>query len=302
MWARNLSSAELRTIHRTNVPNLIELIEELRLDIYVNEDVDVEAFNRRREIILEKSSERLDQFDTKELKDFQKALVLFRRRSEVLMASSFANSEGIQHRIRMSGLPQTIIPWLGQLFSNVSETTITKTEFIKLWDKQGNFLLTEGVDCDEAWNLLFALGQKNGAVHVSEVRKKLSRTPPDIKAAIPDLGMSGPIIGTIHASKGREADEVVLRLPEVKTNQSSSMSLDEESRVMFVGASRAKSKLYVGNGFVRAQFAPSLESGRCFMRNKKSNRPAVQVEIGRQDDLDAFSFVSKKYHTQSNVF
>ena len=196
----------------------------------------------------------------------------------------------------MSGLPQIIKPWLGQLLSNLSETTIDKSEFIKRWDKQGYFLSTEGVDGDEAWNMLFALGQKNGAVHVSEIRKKLARTPPDINAASPDLGMSGPIIGTIHASKGREADEVVLRLPEVKNKQSSGAALDEESRVMFVGASRAKSKLYVGNGFVRAQFAPSLESGRCFMKSEASGRPAAQVEIGRQYDLDAFSFVCKKYH------
>lgn len=202
----------------------------------------------------------------------------------------------------MSGLPQIIKPWLGQLLSNLSEMTIDKNEFIKRWDKQGYFLLTEGVGGDEAWNLLLALGQKDGAVHISEIRKKLARTPLDINAAIPDLGMSGPIIGTIHASKGREADEVVLRLPGVKHKQNSDAALDEESRVMFVGASRAKSKLYVGNGFVRAQFAPSLKSGRCFMRTKPSGQPAAQVEIGRQCDLDAFSFVSKKYHTQGSVY
>ncbi|MCY4428210.1 MAG: AAA family ATPase [Halieaceae bacterium] len=291
---------ELRTIHRTDVPNLIELIEDLRLDIYVNEDIDAEAFNRRREVILEKANERVDQFDAKELVKFQNALVLFRRRSEVLMASSFANSEGIPHRIRMSGLPQIIEPWLGQLLSNFSDTTIDKNEFIKLWDKQEYFLLTEGTDVEEAWNLLAVLGQKNGAVHISEVRKKLARTPPDINASIPDLGTSGPIIGTIHASKGREANEVVLRLPEVKHKKSSGATLDEESRVMFVGATRAKSKLYVGNGFVRAQFAPSLESGRCFMKTKASSPPAAQVEIGRQTDIDPFSFVSKKYHTQED--
>ena len=247
---------------------------------------------------MEKANERVDKFDAKELVKFQNALVLFRRRSEVLIASSFANSEGIPHRIRMSGLPQIIEPWLGQLLSNFSDATIDKNEFIKRWDKQEYFLLTEGADGDEAWNLLVVLGQKDGAVHISEVRKKLARTPPDINAAIPDLGMSGPIIGTIHASKGREADEVVLRLPEVKHKKSSGATLDEESRVMFVGASRAKSKLYVGNGFVRAQFAPSLESGRCFMKTKTSRLPAAQVEIGRQYDIDTFSFVSKKYHTQ----
>ena len=293
---------ELRTIYRTNAPNLMELIEELRLDIYVNEDVNVEAFENRRNFIFKKSNERLDKFSAEELKVFQNALVLFRRRAEVLLASSFANSDGIMHRIRMSGLPQVVTPWLGQLLSNLHEITIDKSEFVKLWELQKKTLLTAGTDRDEAWNLLVALGFRDRAIHLSEIRKKIARIPPDINAVIPDLGMSGPIIGTIHASKGREADEVILRLPGVQSNQFSDKAFDEESRVMFVGASRAKSKLYVGDGFIRAQFtSSSLESGRCFKTSSKPNFPSAQVEIGRQGDLDAFSFVSKKAHSQSSV-
>ncbi len=293
---------ELSTIYRTNAPNLIELIEELRLDIYVNEDVNVEAFENRRKFIFKKSNERLKQFATKELEYFQNALVLFRRRTEVLLASSFANSGGIKHRIRMSGLPYVVKPWLGQLLSNYLETTIDKSEFIKRWELQEKTLLTADTDREEAWNLLIALGFGNRAIHVSEIRKKLARIPPDVNAVIPDLGISGPIIGTIHASKGREADEVILRLPKIHRNQSSDTVFDEESRVMFVGASRAKSKLYVGDGFVRAQFtSSSLENGRCFKTSSGSNCPSSQVEIGRRDDLDAFSFVSKKFHTEGSV-
>ena len=37
------------------------------------------------------------------------------------------------------------------------------------------------------------------------------------------------------------------------------------------------------------------------MKTKRSRPPAAQVEIGRQYDLDAFSFVSRKYHTQGSV-
>ena len=200
---------------------------------------------------MEKANERLDQFDAKELENFQNALVLFRRRSEVLMASSFANSEGIPHRIRMSGLPQIIKPWLGQLLSNLSETTIDKNEFIKRWDKQGYFLLTEGADGDEAWNLLFTLGQKDGAVHVSEIRKEARSHSTGYQCGDPRFRNGRPDHRKPYTlPKGREADEVVLRLLEVEHKQGLGAALDEESRVMFVGASRAKSKLYVGNGFV----------------------------------------------------
>ena len=294
---------ELQTIHRTDVPNLIELMEELRLDIYVNENIDVERFKIRHEIVVDKANDRLGQFDAKELAKYQNALVLFRRRAEVLQASSFANSYGIKHRIRMSGLPSVVQQWLGQLLSNYTKETIEKEEFAKRWNGQDYFLLDEGIDVEDAWSLLFGLGQKKGVVHISEIRKKLARTPPDISVTKPDLGSSGPIIGTIHASKGREADEVILRLPDVE-NLRDDDELDEESRVMFVGASRARSKLYVGSGFVRAAFASSLESGRCFSRTKrvgKSKLPAAQVEIGRENDVDPYSFVSKTNHTQARA-
>ncbi len=52
----SFTQRELQTIHRTDVPNLVELMEELRLDIYVNENINVEAFKKRREVIVENTS------------------------------------------------------------------------------------------------------------------------------------------------------------------------------------------------------------------------------------------------------
>ena len=302
--AHSFTQHELQTIHRTDAPNLIELIEELRLDIYVNQRIDADTFKQRREIIVEKANARLDNFDAKELRQFQNALVLFRRRSEVLMASSFANSEKIQHRIRMSGLPTMVHPWLGQLLANYTDNTIDRDAFLTLWTYQGRRLLNADFDLDSAWNLIFDLGRRGSVVSVPEVRKKLARTPPEFRATLPDLGAAGPIISTIHASKGREADEVILRLPPEKKLTKEHSELDEESRVMFVGASRARRRLYVGSGFLRASFAPSLASGRTFlptMRAGDSTLPSAQVEIGRDGDLDYYSFVSRFHHSQAGA-
>lgn len=295
---------ELQTIHRTNAPNLIDMIEELRLDIYVNENIDTNQFIKRREIIVTKANERLNQFDAKELPTSPNTLVLFRRRPEVLMASSFANSEKVQHRIRMSGLPSMVHPCFGKLFADYTDPTIDENEFSERWNTQHHYFSSIYASPKSVWDLVFSLGQREGVVHVSEIRKKLSRRPPDISATIPDLGVAGPIIGTIHASKGREADEVILRLPLNQTKFPEGKKLDEESRVMFVGASRAKNRLYVGRGFLRASFAPSLESGRSFMPHKpagKFNWPVAQIEIGRESDLDPYSVVSKNYFSQAEA-
>ena len=301
----SFTQRELQTIHRTDVPNLVELMEELRLDIYVNENINAEDFKKRREIIVEKANERLDRFDAKELEQFRDALVLFRRRSEVLMASSFANGAGIGHRIRMSGLPAMVLPWFGQVFSDYTDETIDEKEFLKRWNEQVRPLpSTSRLSRASAWKLVSEIGRKGSVVRVPEIRRRLARVPPDIAVTVPDLGTSGATIGTIHASKGREADQVVLRLPHDKRSPEDD-ELDEESRVMFVGASRARRRLYVGRGFLRASFAPSLEGGRSFLPTKTTGGwglPAAQVEIGREGDLDPFSFVSKRSHGQTEAW
>lgn len=300
----SFTQRELQTIHRTDVPNLVELMEELRLDIYVNENINVEAFKKRREVIVEKANERLDGFDAKELEQFQNALILFRRRSEVLMASSFANNEGIAHRLRMSGLPVMVLPWLGRMFADYTGDTIDEEEFSKRWNAQdGSSPGSTDWSRAAAWKLLSEVGREGNLVLVPEVRKKLARTPPDIAVTVPDLGTGGSTIGTIHASKGREADQVVLRLPHEKRSAQGG-ELDEESRVMFVGASRARRRLYVGSGFLRASFAPSLEGGRSYLATSNDGGwglPAAQVEIGREGDLDPYSFVSKWCHSQAEA-
>ena len=62
---------------------------------------------------------------------------------------------------------------------------------------------------------------------------------------VPDIGFKGPIIGTIHSSKGRQADNVVLNLSKyTKDNPEKSK---EETKIIFVGASRAKSNLKIND-------------------------------------------------------
>lgn len=294
---------ELQTIHRTKAPNLIELIEELRLDIYVNDNIDIDAFERRRDIIFQKANKTLEQFDTQELEEYDDALVLFRRRAEVLLASSFACSDGINHRIRMSGMPTVVLPWIAQIFSNYDAKVMDSETFKSLWNNRSHYILSQGTTAEDAWNILLKLSNERGRVSTATIRKKLSRNPPDFIACVPDLGNNGPIISTIHASKGREADQVILRLP-VNPNKSITSDLDEESRVLFVGASRAKSSLHVGHGFLRASFSPSLASGRSFLKGRpvgRSQAPSAMVEIGREGDIDPYSFVSRMEHNQATA-
>jgi hypothetical protein len=99
----------------------------------------------------------------------------------------------------------------------------------------------------------------------------------------PEYGDHGPIIGTVHASKGREADEVRLFLSPLDPEADDP---EEEARVGFVGATRARTRLHVGEGSpIRNRH---IEGGRVF-RTTRTGR--LQVEIGRPQDLNPSGLV-----------
>ena len=76
-------------------------------------------------------------------------------------------------------------------------------------------------------------------------------------------------------------------MPPEPDDEDEGTDLDEEIRVMFVGATRARSKLSVGS-------SPGRQSGNVSGRVwKKVPRGRVQVEIGRAYDIDARGLVGR---------
>ena len=225
-------------------------------------------------------------------------LVLFRRRADVLIASSYCSSKGVQHRLRMSGLPLVVRPWVGWLFSEYEKALISRQEFETLWAQRSKIsgAPLEGEQLESAWELLrhLAVGDRPGVVDLVYLRAVLSRSRPPVEVCQPELGVAGPILGTIHASKGREADTVALVLPpDSYAGQfpSSSAAL-EEGRVYYVGATRARETLVTARN--RGQPVGHLESGRVYRRlaQRGGALPRVQVEIGREGDVDSLAHLS----------
>ena len=104
-----------------------------------------------------------------------------------------------------------------------------------------------------------------------------------------ECGVGGPILGTIHASKGREANLVRLMLPQSVAGGHADIDLDEESRVLYVGATRARSRLEVGRGF-RPGAQVVAGSFRIFRRLRGKGTRA-QVQFGMPADLDGTAHV-----------
>ena len=284
---RSLSfeTAILKEIHRTSSPGLLKIFSDLR-----NHVLDI---SRHRYGFHDETAERISEFaDNKGLKwtqmkvaDFTRDdLLLFRTRGEVLMAAQFCD---MPHRLRLSGYGATLPAWLAICFSDFLEPYLAERYFLDLWATRIENKAAPHYGPAEAWqHLLRVAGRRDGSVDIQKLRRRLGQARPPVELTLPEYGLQGPIVGTIHASKGREASNVVLLLPngaEFETVEDEA----EEARVLFVGATRARTSLIVGES--NAFRASKLASGR--VHRSARNGKSTMVEVGRDGDITARGLV-----------
>lgn len=224
-------------------------------------------------------------------------LVLYRRRADVLFASSYCSRAGIEHRVRMSETPVVVRPWIGWLFGGLTASFLEKAEFESLWQQKSALASAPfaAEKFDDCWGIVhrLAAGRWPETVDLEQLRRIVARPRPPVELCLPDVGYYGPILGTIHASKGREADTVVLVMPPTHERSEGGDNADdvaeifEEGRVYYVGATRARRMLIAANG--PGSPVGRLDSNRVF-RNGRSGM--VQLEIGRDGDVDRLAHLA----------
>jgi hypothetical protein len=278
---------QLNEVHRTKDTALRRLFTEGRNRLLNSQESDLESWRTTAQFIRDNSHGVAAAPWEESLEGRADRLILYRTRAEVLMASAQLWKKGRAHTLRMSGTTERIHPWIGRIFASVQEEHINRHAFGQLWDR---LVSDGGVSIDDAWKLLrdYA-GDRSGRIQLIRLREILSRTRPPVDFVVPEGNISGPIVGTIHASKGREADIVNLMVPSdtflASTTERavSPREIAEEERVLFVGATRARQRLNVGSGM--NLFASKLDSGRVFRPTRKFPN-AKQVEIGLKSDVD----------------
>jgi hypothetical protein len=289
-----LQELSLKRIYRTSEPALLKLYEDLRLDILGNADVSPANFQAKAEMVRNAAgSNQGGQFDQDALVGYDDALVLFRRRIEVAQASAFMAGKALPHRLRMSRLPRLLQPWLALSLGNITARHIEEREFLQIMETleakvPAAFFRADapGESARERWKRLRSYAPAGSdRVDLHALRGRLASSPPD-EFMMTECGHSGPILGTIHASKGREADHVVLQINSRWGTREDRGDLAEEARVLFVGATRAKRSLAVQGGFALPFSKELVESGRCYRAVRQTG---YQIQVGLTDDYDKFS-------------
>jgi hypothetical protein len=277
----------LKEIYRTSSPGLRKIFSDLRKDVLDK--------NRHRDGFHAETAERIREFaDKKGLKwtqmkvaDFTRDdLLLFRTRGEVLMAAQFCD---LPHRLRLSGYGATLPAWIAICFSDFIDPYLAERHFLDLWATRIENKAAPHYGPSEAWqHLLRVAGRRDGSVDMLKLRRRLGQARPPVELTLPEYGLQGPIVGTIHASKGREASNVVLLLPNGAEFETVADEA-EEARVLFVGATRARTSLIVGES--NAGRASTLASGR--VHRSARNGKSTMVEVGRDGDITARGLVGR---------
>ena len=283
--ALGFTTLALKEIYRTSSPGLKKIFSELRQDILDTQKhrngLHAETAERIRDLADESGLKWADM----KVANFTSAdLLLFRTRAEVLMASQFCE---LPHRLRLSGYGGTLPAWLAICFSDFVEPFLAERHFLDLWALRIESKTAAPYGPAEAWQHLMRIaGRQDGSIDMQRLRQRLSQIRPPVELTLPEYGLQGPIVGTIHASKGREASNVVLILANIAEFESVEDEI-EEARVLFVGATRARASLIVGE---RSAFrAATLASGRA--HHSTRNGQSTMVEIGRNGDITARGLV-----------
>ena len=283
---------ELTEVHRTDSRNLLSIFRDTRRTVLATATGTGDELERIRSDVRNLAHGTAPSADDPALGELEDAFILYRRRCDVLLATSFMSHKSIPHRVQMSGLPVCLVPWIGGALSEHTAPDLSKDAFRQLWADRVCATALATCQPDEAWEQLVRVaGRTRSVVDMRQLRLRLGRKQPPAEVCLAELGDRGPVVGTIHASKGREADTVHLMLAPSAGSEVDQM---EEARVVFVGATRARSKLFVGRGY--SQRARRVEaSGRAYSLKTRDKRPRAQVEIGHDNDIDAVGLAGRCY-------
>lgn len=265
----------LLTDHRTRDEQLKMLKTDLRLTLsQPNEHAAYDEMRRRIEAHAVPSVA-LSRPETAS----SSTLILFRSRGDLLSAAGRWWTEGVPARVRLTQRDRFPAGWIGALLGGAQTASLSRADFGRLWEELWPRPAT--LTADEGWR---RLKRAVGNAHARTIDTPLdlvklatllaAETPPEaISSSV--VGRAGPVLSTIHGSKGQEAEHVVVGLPRSRGGQSSM-----EARILYVAATRAKAGLSFAS--TQGGFSAGV-AGRVWMPWRGDH---ARVEIGLDDDVD----------------
>lgn len=237
---RAWDTRQLTSNHRTRSVVLRQFFREAR-DLLDREQDQRATYLELRDMLLDVATDPNVSLTGPVLPWRDDSLILFRGRAATEAASVRLTRAARVHRLKLSGQTTVCDPLIGAICAGVGPGTSIRRDHIRrrlAGLHPGPFGLTE----EDALLRLQALGGGAPAIRPQDIGEMIDRQP--VEFTCDHVGTAGPLLGSIHGAKGREAPNVLLMLPPVPYGDD--VDWLEEARVLFVGATRASENLYIG--------------------------------------------------------
>ena len=168
-----------------------------------------------------------------------KFALLVRTVSEVSALESVLRCSNIRVKPIFAGSGSGYPSWIGKFFLNLNTAILDRSHFNNFYNQCFNGYLNFVPSTEEAWEYFYDfINTINKQNMISEMI--INKDEPSELRMAPQSGELW--ISTVHQAKGREFDTVILHSKKDATL--STPKKDEEARVAFVAATRAKSKIF----------------------------------------------------------
>lgn len=218
--------------------------------------------------------------------------VVCRTNADALKLAGALHREGVPFQLARAKSDAAIAKWVGKLFFACEGNKIAEPDFEELAKRR---LDLEPTRSGELWkDLCVAVGAKRRtAIDYISLRAAIDAGAVLFSDDYDESVHSGIVLSTIHRAKGKEYDNVIVVFDDNGTPDED--EIDEATRVLFVGLTRAKKQLFrVERGFNLIR--KTEDRKRCVRLKPKGAGTFffTGMEIGLAGDLDASSFASEQ--------
>lgn len=262
-------------------------VQGVREEILQANPEDLKALERLRGIIsgLDSSGSALSPESELAARNDGSVCVLCRTNGEVLQVASMLSSQGVGYRLKPGAEESGLPAWLGRLLSTWDRKTLPQNVYFERWEN----LIGRGrePEPEQAWKWLKRVEGREGlSLDVDLLANRLyqgQRLPDDADAYLYP-GDDNLHISTIHSSKGREFDHVVVLPPDDTREQTEPL---EEARVLYVAATRAREKLtQLDRGGLPRLWSVQTKSGRRRWLAHQPRKGFYFIELGLNGDVE----------------
>lgn len=229
-------------------------------------------------------------FDVNRFNKDEKTAILCRNNGQALKLSKELMHQGIDHIIQRPSNYRLLVPWLSEVFSYDEAVRINEDQFIERIHK----IVPEIVNPYEYWKILKTIeGDRGSYIDIEYLCKELAYKAIQYEQILINRN-ANLVVSTIHKSKGREFDKVII-LDEGILERSEDIS--EEVKIYYVALTRSKKRIK------RISFTKELYANKnrnnenrwvsTYYYHKESKIKVFEIEVGREGDIDISSFISK---------